>query len=93
MLSSAILKLNRDYAQLGMVMPLNPTAEDTAKIRAWTSLFDEELRDGSPHHAQAYANYGMLCYRMGMLELGRKYYETAERVCQAESYGSKKGLK
>ncbi|CAM3356242.1 hypothetical protein BZK31_20725 [Pseudomonas floridensis] len=83
---NSILKLNRAYAELGLITPLQPSDADAAKLNGWISLFNEELREGGPHHAQALANYGMLCYRVGMLEDGRKYYEAAEKVCQAESY-------
>ncbi|MBC9745629.1 hypothetical protein IBL38_25380 [Pseudomonas syringae pv. syringae] len=84
--NNAILKLNRAYAELGLITPLQPTDCDNAKVAGWRGLFDEELREGGPHHAQALANYGMLCYRVGALEYGRKYYEAAEKVCQKESY-------
>lgn len=84
--SSSILKLNRAYAELGLITPLQPSDSDKAKIRGWVSLFDEELKEGGHHHAQALANYGMLCYRTGALEYGRKYYEAAEKVCLNENY-------
>ncbi|WP_249673327.1 tetratricopeptide repeat protein [Pseudomonas abieticivorans] len=84
--NNSLLKLNRAYAELAMITPLHPVEEDSAKLDGWISLFNEELREGGSHHAQALANYGMLCYRMGMLGEGRKYYEAAEKVCQAESY-------
>lgn len=83
---NSILKLNRAYAELGLITPLQPTSKDISKIVQWKSLFDSELKEGGIHHAQALANYGMLCYRMGALEQGRKYYEAAEKVCQSESY-------
>ncbi|KTB77032.1 hypothetical protein AO070_19645 [Pseudomonas syringae pv. syringae PD2766] len=84
--NNAILKLNRAYAELAMITPLHPTEEQVSKLETWTTLFNEELREGGSNHAQALANYGMLCYRLGMLEEGRKYYEAAEKTCQAESY-------
>lgn len=84
--NNSILKLNRAYAELSMITPLHPTTEDVAKIGAWTSLFNEELKAGGSHHAQALANYGMLCYRLGLLDEGRKYYEAAEKVCQSENH-------
>ena len=83
---NSILKLNRAYAELGLITPLQPTSTDVEKIAEWTSLFDSEIKEGGANHAQALANYGMLCYRMGVLEQGRKYYEAAEKVCQSESY-------
>ncbi|PBJ09894.1 hypothetical protein [Pseudomonas sp. ACN5] len=86
--SNSILKLNRAYAQLALINPLCPTQSDVDKVAGWMSLFDEELKEGGPNRAQALANYGMLCYRMGALEKGRIYYEAAEKVCQAESFRS-----
>ncbi|NWC48925.1 hypothetical protein HX788_04890 [Pseudomonas edaphica] len=83
---NSILKLNRAYAELALITPLQPTSKDVAKITEWTSLFDSALKEGGANHAQALANYGMLCYRMGALEQGRKYYEAAEKVCQSDSY-------
>ena len=84
--SNSILKLNRAYAEMALITPLKPVQGDIEKLYGWTSLFNEELREGSSNHAQAFANYGMLCYRMGALEQGRKYYEAAEKAYQAESY-------
>ncbi|PYB80264.1 hypothetical protein DMX11_04985 [Pseudomonas sp. LB-090624] len=84
--NNSILKLNRAYAELAMITPLHPSEQDREKLPTWITLFTEELKEGGSHHAQALANFGILCYRMGMLEEGRKYYEAAERVCQAESY-------
>lgn len=84
--SSSILKLNRAYAELALITPLHPSKIDMAKIGVWTSLFDEELKEGGSHQAQALANYGMLCYRTGALEYGRKYYEAAEKVYKNENH-------
>jgi len=84
--SNSILKLNRAYAEMALITPLQPSQDDLKKIDRWMSLFNEELRDGGPHHAQALANYGMLCYRLGATDQGRKYYEAAEKICQAEKY-------
>ncbi|WP_372028373.1 tetratricopeptide repeat protein [Pseudomonas kurunegalensis] len=86
--SNPTLKMNKAYAELAKVDPLNPTQKDIENIAVWLPLFKEHQKGDRYHAAQSLANIGMLCYRFGELEKGREYYELAERICSAERFNT-----
>lgn len=82
------LKLNKAYGEMAKIDPINPAESDTRKVAGWVTLFQEHMKIDRYHAAHALANMGMLCYRLGVLDKGREYYEKAEKICAAERFNT-----
>ncbi|MDK4199687.1 hypothetical protein QKY98_11190 [Pseudomonas sp. HR1] len=79
------LHLNQIYAKVASI-GVHDAAIEEADIVGWIKYIKSFSIAKGESRSHAIANMGLLCYRLGESDLGKRYYEKAEKISRDEKH-------